>query len=107
MNWFLAGVAVGPLLPAALLTLLLRRLRRAGRPDRGAERMVAMWTLVTVVSALVALACPDPPHWIRVVLVGPPLLIGFGFMIHRIRKNPTALFAPQTVDRLGRCRGHR
>lgn len=105
MTGVLIAITVASLLPAAILALLLRRMRRAGRPDRGAERIVAAWTVVAA-GALVSLACPDPPLWIRFVLVSPTLLIGFGFLAVRIRQHPEVLFSPATVARFHRLWRH-
>ncbi len=107
MTGVLAAIGAAPLAVAGFLALMLRRLRRAGRRDVGAERMVAWWTVVSVVSALLLFACPDPPLWARYALVAPPLAVGFGFVAHRARQHPDALFSPPTARRIHSCRGHR
>lgn len=102
----LIAIAVAPLPPAVFIALLLRRLRRAGRPDRGAERLVVAWMVTHVVSSLVTFACPNPPDWIRFVVVAPTLVVGFGFLAVRIRQHPEVLFSPATVARFHRLWRH-
>lgn len=102
MTGVLVALAVVPLLPAALIALLLRKLRRAGRPDCGAERLVAAWVVTHIASALVGLVYPDAPPWLSFAVVIPTLVVGFVFLGVRIRHHPEVLFSPATVARFHR-----
>jgi hypothetical protein len=107
MRWGLAATAALPLLPFAYLWSLMRKLRRAGRPDVGGERMLLAWLATVLLLAATAAAFPDMPDWSRPLIVLPTLLVSFGFLAGRIRQHPTALFDPSTVHHFTRCRGHR
>ena len=100
MQWFTAAVTVAMLAPAVFLATLMRRLRKAGRPDRAGERILWFWISYVVARALLLEACPGTPPTLLVLgSVVPLLLVCFGLLAVRVRRNPEALFSPATIAR--------
>ncbi len=105
MDWLLAVALPLQLIPALIISALLYKLRWRGRPDRNGERAVGFWVACAAGHAMYRIAYPDASQltgWLLFAL--PPLLVGFGLMAVRIRRNPEALFAPETIARWRRHR---
>lgn len=109
MHWIIfTGIAVA-LLPQAYLWILMRALRRVGRPDPAGERILLAWTATTLTGAVVIAVLDNPPRFLIPVIIGPMVLTSTWLVAHRIRKHAEAVFSPQTLRRFRalRGRGHR
>lgn len=100
MTTALAIMSAIVLLPGLFIVVLLRKLRRAGRPDRLGELAVGAWMVHAVVRVVLLLAWPDAPPWTWFVTLVPALLICFGVLVARVRQYPEALFSPETIARV-------
>lgn len=102
------------LIPAAAMTvvivylrILLRRLRRAGRPDTTADRVLAVQAVLVAAYTIVVLCWPSAYRWASSTLAVTSVITSFGFLACRIREYPQTVLSPSTIRRLRRCRGHR
>lgn len=95
MAWFFLAVGVAPLLVAGFIWLLLRKLRRAGRPDRAGE-LVALSGAAFFAGSLIAnLSLDDPPGWLPYAFLTPWVLVTYGFAAYRLRKHLPHLTGPR------------
>lgn len=102
-----AVCAAVTILPALYLLSLLRKLRRAGRPDRPGERVLAAYLVLTGTRAAATFIWDEIPTAVTVASVTPVIVLSFAFLASRIRQHPDALFGPALARRIHACREHR
>lgn len=100
MKTALIVITAVPLLPLALILILLGKLRRRGRPDRTAEWYLGTWAVFSTARLVAEIWWDGLPGWLWWPLMSALILAGFVFLGWRIRQHPEAVLSPETIARI-------
>ncbi|MER5608281.1 hypothetical protein AB0F93_03490 [Micromonospora tulbaghiae] len=78
------GIHLTPLLLAGFIGVLLRMLRRAGRPDRLIERITVAGVALTIGHTIAQTTLTHPPAWLPHALITPWVVTVAAALAHRL-----------------------